>query len=377
MAEVYRDVTLSDLREEIDRALKPDQRVDESLLIKVGAMRLPLFVAKRTIRQVANRAYPQLFTKYVREHPEYEGLYVASVAQVIVTQTVAPTEVEENETRTNGDANGGRDAAPTGPVSSAVHETEDNSESVNINLGALVDPELGWAAVHELLHRIDRIGQSASLWIHNRAERTPHLDRAYGLATVVIGSLERKIWRGWLHPELKSSAEDSEFASELEALDQETKLAEHSLEQAAEQSAQSVYAGGMAWGLLAIFVLSLVVGGVLWHYDVDAVTAIALPAGAIGAAVSVMQRMHAGKLDLEYQADRQRLLMFGAFRPFIGAIFGMAVYAVLAANQFPSLQIPNGTGPALAFVGLLGFVSGFNERFSQDLVSGVGKRISG
>lgn len=61
--------------------------------------------------------------------------------------------------------------------------------------------------------------------------------------------------------------------------------------------------------------------------------------------------------------------MFGAFRPIIGGIFAMVIFGILEAGQFSALSIPTGTGPEFAFIAILGFVSGFNERFANDIVS--------
>jgi hypothetical protein len=93
--------------------------------------------------------------------------------------------------------------------------------------------------------------------------------------------------------------------------------------------------------------------------------------------ISVMQRMHSGSLALDYQAPKSRLQIFGLVRPLIGAVLAMVVFGILAADQIPAIQIPEASGAQFAFVGVLGFISGFNERFAQDFVSRASEGLGG
>jgi len=153
----------------------------------------------------------------------------------------------------------------------------------------------------------------------------------------------------------------------------ETERAEGLLAVAAQRSAQARYARGMLYGSVAVLVGSALIAGVLALKHVSAQYAIAAPAGALGALISVLQRMTSGGLKLDFHAGKQMLSLFGAVRPLIGAVFGMAVFVLLRGGVLPAVGTP--TVP-LAFYASVGFLAGFNERFAQDMLVGSAKRMS-
>lgn len=119
-------------------------------------------------------------------------------------------------------------------------------------------------------------------------------------------------------------------------------------------------------GVLRLAIFTLVVGIVFWNLGVEAFYGVALPAGGLGAMVSVLKRMSAGKLVLNTDAGRDLTEGFGMVRPFIGAIFGMAITALFLGGIVPAIQIP--AGQKLAFFAGVGFLAGFNERWAQDML---------
>ena len=92
-----------------------------------------------------------------------------------------------------------------------------------------------------------------------------------------------------------------------------------------------------------------------------------------GAMVSVLQRMSSGKLVLDVDAGRDLIEAFGAVRPFIGAIFGIALMALLLGGLIPAIDIPD--GQELAFFAGLGFLAGFNERWAQDMLKSGSEQL--
>ena len=124
-------------------------------------------------------------------------------------------------------------------------------------------------------------------------------------------------------------------------------------------------------------VLCGIIGTCFIIFSVPAVTAIALPAGAIGAIISVFQRMHTGKSVADYQTAGDRLRVFGAIRTMIGGVFGMFVFALIASGLAgPTLELPPG-GQGLAYAGVVGFLAGFNERLAQDVITKSSQRLAG
>jgi hypothetical protein len=158
----------------------------------------------------------------------------------------------------------------------------------------------------------------------------------------------------------------------LEVLRPEVERAETLLRIAAQRTAQVNYGRGMLLGVAGLFVLCALLAGAFYLGDVPAEYGVALPAGALGAIVSVLQRMTSGSLRLDFNAGTTMLTTFGAVRPIVGAIFGMAIFALLKGGV--SIEVT--TDAPLAFYAAVGFLGGLNERFAQDMLVGSAKELT-
>ena len=142
----------------------------------------------------------------------------------------------------------------------------------------------------------------------------------------------------------------------------------------------TVYTQGMIIGLLLMAVLvALVVaplllsGSVTWHSDISLhQILICAAAGAVGAIVSVLQRMASekSKFTVHYDLGKRTLYMLGSYRPVLGVVFGVFTYFVLASGTLGTPPPPDSTNP-LYYYGSLAFVAGFSERFTQVLAKSV------
>jgi hypothetical protein len=132
----------------------------------------------------------------------------------------------------------------------------------------------------------------------------------------------------------------------------------------------------MAIGLLLMaFLVALVVvplvlwGSVKWDSPLQEIV-VSAAAGAIGATVSVLQRMASGKkFSVHYDLGKRTLYMLGSNRPILGVVFGVFTYFVLASGVLGTSPPPN-TNP-LYYYGSLAFVAGFSERFTRVLAKSV------
>ena len=146
----------------------------------------------------------------------------------------------------------------------------------------------------------------------------------------------------------------------------------------------TVYTQGMIIGLLLMaLVVALVVaplllsGSVKWDNHLHQIL-ISAAAGAIGAIVSVLQRMASekSKFAVHYDLGKRTLYMLGSYRPVLGAVFGVFTYFVLA-SEILGTSPPTATNPLspnpnpLFYYGSLAFVAGFNERFTRVLAKSV------
>jgi hypothetical protein len=142
---------------------------------------------------------------------------------------------------------------------------------------------------------------------------------------------------------------------------------------AATGQAQVVYFSGMAISMALIAAFSLLGGFLLALPGIDDREFYGcLGAGAVGAVVSVLQRINSGHFDLEYDVGRAYVRFLGALRPLIGAIFGLALYFAISSRIITLFELPHGgtTGRLYALL-VVAFLAGFSERWAQDTLTSL------
>jgi hypothetical protein len=134
------------------------------------------------------------------------------------------------------------------------------------------------------------------------------------------------------------------------------------------------------WGMvIGLFVLGLVTAGtVATSWPVDSLDGgpthwgelqlfiISVMAGALGAFLSVLQRMASSddsKFSYDFEVGRANVRWLGIYRPFVGGIFGAATFLLLGSGILTT-DGP-GAGKDYAYYGILAFFSGFFERFTK------------
>ena len=130
------------------------------------------------------------------------------------------------------------------------------------------------------------------------------------------------------------------------------------------------YFVGSVASTLAIGVL-VVVGAALGQYvptfrDLGRAFALVMVFGAVGALLSVVQRMSSGSLVVRYDLDTTYVRLLGAFRPVLGAFGGVLVWLLAQAKV-----LSNPTGSDFFFAALA-FALGIAERSLGDVVSASG-----
>jgi hypothetical protein len=192
--------------------------------------------------------------------------------------------------------------------------------------------------------------------------------------TAVLAAIDRENRRHTSAGEGSDEEPSEGYAKNLAVLRPEIANAEERLRIAAQRNAQTFYGRGMLIGAVVIAVLCAALGIGFYVGDVPAEYGVALPGGALGALVSVLQRMTSGSLQLDFNAGRRLLALYGAVRPIIGAIFGVVLFAALEGGFLPALDLER--DERLGFYAALGFVAGFNERFAQDMLVGSARRLT-
>lgn len=102
---------------------------------------------------------------------------------------------------------------------------------------------------------------------------------------------------------------------------------------------------------------------------------LSLMSGAIGPVISVLTRMTREKLEVETDAGRMMLGMFGAFRVVVGSILGLVVYCMLESGILPVKLPVNSATSTTAFFATLSFVAGFAEREVQGVIESTARKF--
>ena len=89
-------------------------------------------------------------------------------------------------------------------------------------------------------------------------------------------------------------------------------------------------------------------------------------AGAIGAMLSVMQRLNDDKLDVQYEVGPALVSLIGTLRPILGGFAGFLTLLLVLSRIVP---LPVGTGSDGVYLVVLAFAAGFAERSIPDIIS--------
>jgi hypothetical protein len=131
----------------------------------------------------------------------------------------------------------------------------------------------------------------------------------------------------------------------------------------------------MRGAVLLALVVGLVAGGLYlsdfgrWHSPVTHDLFLAVAMGALGAIISVMTRMAGkGSFTTDYEVGRKIVRRLGSLRPFIGAIFAVAIYFAFAAKLIRLGTVPR----TIYFYAFVSFLAGFSERWARLMLDTAG-----
>jgi hypothetical protein len=154
-------------------------------------------------------------------------------------------------------------------------------------------------------------------------------------------------------------------------------------DRAASNAARFLYFWGMLAGALvaggASVLIALIAGAGFDVIDLGSLSTrfffACYAAGALGAIVSVLTRMRSDRFSLDYEVGRMPAFWLGAFRPFIGAVFGLFIYFALQ-SELLQVQKPD-ERKAFFFFTLFAFVAGFSERLTHVILGGAERTVAG
>jgi hypothetical protein len=151
-------------------------------------------------------------------------------------------------------------------------------------------------------------------------------------------------------------------AKERDAIDK----AEAYYHEAANGQAQMAYFAGMVMVTAALSVFAIVFLTLSWATPVAA-----LIAGAVGAVVSVVQRINSGKFEVETDVGGYPCFL-GGLRPLIGGAFAMVIsFAFTGGLLHEPIAAGETTDHRRLTLLVLGFIAGFSERWAQDTLTAI------
>src|SRR3954451_12496868 len=238
---------------------------------------------------------------------------------------------------------------------------EDDYEVIRLHRATdWVAPE---RAIADLMHHCDTLAIRVSEVLRGTTERIA-MQWIYSVQSHLLGFVERS----------RGRVDTQEIAAVVAAQQKELLQIEAYYDRAGEKAARIVYFWGMMMGALIDGLLAALLLGGLWltgwtshtHATGMETFFICYVAGGLGAIVSVLMRMSSTKFNVDYEVGRTTIRRLGSFRPFIGAVFGIALYFLISSNLL-RIKLPTLHSREFYFFATFAFLAGFNERWANVL----------
>lgn len=231
--------------------------------------------------------------------------------------------------------------------------------------------------VADVFHRCDVLAVKIGEVLRGTSERIA-MQWLLAVSSHLLGCVERT--RG-LPADERRVATAAIAATQHEELDE----LERYYHRAADRTSRLAYSSGMIIGVFVCAVLAVVVAGLFEAFALDAEPRAlktffaCYTAGALGAVVSVLSRMagvRGSSFGVDYEVGRRKIMRLGGYRPFLGAIFGLATYFALQSGLL-QVKTPQEDKTSFYFFTVLAFLAGFSERLTQVVLSGAESTVVG
>ncbi|HZM20037.1 MAG TPA: hypothetical protein VFB87_11550 [Gaiellaceae bacterium] len=248
----------------------------------------------------------------------------------------------------------------------------DHDESIRLH--RVTDWLARESQIAELLHHCDTLAIKVSEVLRGSPERIA-MQWIYAVQSHLVGFIERTGGR----------ADKKALKAVWESQKDELIEIERYYTRAATKAARIVY----FWGMVVGAAVSVALGGglalLLWYYErFDEPKTLATQTfllcfvmGTLGAFVSVLMRMSSNSFRVDYEVGRSTIRRLGSFRPFIGAIFGVAMFFLIKSGLLNIVVDKDPPSDQFFFFGSLAFLAGFNERWTNVILGKAEQTIAG
>jgi hypothetical protein len=247
---------------------------------------------------------------------------------------------------------------------------------------ALVFNSHSWGKEEELLTSCDGLYWEGIDYLAG-TDRTTFVERLYAVATDVLALLDTRCQQ-----EARNAAQASHGAADAELRSQALEARARKLQdvrafyaQAAPKRARLRYFAGAVSGFGASIAIAALLLLVLWASnlvpieDRGEIVTVWL-AGAVGAVVSVMQRVSSDSLEIHHESGRAELILLGTIRPLLGGAIAVALYSLFTGGILDFAMPDGASGQEIYYFAGIGFLSGFSERFAQDMLVKTSTRFT-
>ena len=201
-----------------------------------------------------------------------------------------------------------------------------------------------------------------------KAQLEEATDHAYSALTRVLGAADKVA---------SDDVGDQDKDLAIAAAVAEVKTVQQRIDVLLQRQARIEYFQGVLSGAVPALALAAGIGVVAARFWANALSPSALTGSitmaALGAVISVIQRMSTGSLVVDQTVSASQRRMLGGLRPAVGAVFGAVAYFTLLTGSLATGATTSTGQQSFAFFALAGFAAGFSERFATDMLERSGQ----
>jgi hypothetical protein len=229
----------------------------------------------------------------------------------------------------------------------------------------------------DVFHRCDVLAVKVGEVLRGTSERIA-MQWLLAVSSHLLGCVERTRDDP---PEERRAAAVSVAASQQKELDELEKY----YQRAADRGSRITYSSGMIVGVVVSAALAALVAVLFEAFSLNADSRAlkaffaCYAAGALGAVVSVLSRMagvRGSSFGVDSEVGRRKIMRLGGYRPFLGAIFGLATYFALQSGLL-QVKTPQEDKTSFYFFTVLAFLAGFSERLTAVVLGSAESVVAG
>jgi hypothetical protein len=178
--------------------------------------------------------------------------------------------------------------------------------------------------------------------------------------------LEYLRWSG-LRPPDGRPASSQEYLADIDQLRREFEAVHDTYSRSALERGRMVYVTAAALGTAAILVTAGIAVAISGFANAGIWPGV-IAGGALGALLSVLERLTRGSLEIQFESGLAALALSGASRPVVGSLSGMALYMLVKGSIVLPLIKAGTENDQGFFFAAVAFLAGFSERLLKDVL---------